>query len=435
MNYQAAIDYLYQLGHETLAMKFGLQNTQILLDAFGNPQNSFLKIQVAGTNGKGSVCAFLGAICRSANVNFGLYTSPHLISITERIKINNLEISETGFARLTKQVSLTAQNLVTNQKLEALPTFFEHLTVIALLAFRKANVKVAILETGLGGRLDATTAAAAEIVGISPISFDHQEYLGESLTQIAAEKAAIIHSAARAVIAPQKPEVLQEILRQCAKVSVVPQIESCHFEINQITDDGRYNATFTTPKNVYPNVRLSLRGQHQLENAALAIVLAENLPAFNIDISPEAIIQGLETAVHAGRLEVWTEEKPQILFDGAHNVAGAAALRNYLKDFVKKPVTIVFSAMRDKDLREIAESLFPVADKLILTRATSLRAAIPADLLKLASKSISSDKIFVIPEVEKALQQARALTSPDGVICLTGSLYLIGEAQNLIRPR
>ena len=191
MDFLRLLDYLYGLGHETLAMKFGLQNTQTLLAAFDNPQHSFLKIQIVGTNGKGSVCAFLDAILLAANIRSGLYTSPHLVSITERIKINGCEISQREFAELVSQVRAAAEHLVNIGRLETLPTFFEQLTVVALLAFRRAEVDVAILETGLGGRLDSTTAAHAEIVGMTSISLDHQEYLGQTLEKISAEKAAV----------------------------------------------------------------------------------------------------------------------------------------------------------------------------------------------------------------------------------------------------
>lgn len=218
-----SLDYLYGLGHETLTMKFGLQNTQILLAALDNPQQSFLKIQIAGTNGKGSVCAFLDAICLASNIKVGLYTSPHLIEITERIKINGREISQTEFAKLTTKVCETSQQLIEASKLETLPTFFEHLTIIALLAFREAGVEVAILETGLGGRLDSTTAADSEIVGITPISLDHQEYLGNSLEEIAAEKAAVVGSKTRAaVVANQELSAMKVIDRKCRERRVKP---------------------------------------------------------------------------------------------------------------------------------------------------------------------------------------------------------------------
>src|SRR6266849_1168840 len=223
MLFDQALSYLLSLGHETLTIKLGLKNTETLLDAVGNPHRQFLAIQIAGTNGKGSVAVTLDSICRAAGIRTGLFTSPHLVSITERIAIDGKSISEPDFARLTLQVKTTAEALVKQGELETLPTFFEHVTAIALLAFRDAKVELAILETGLGGRLDSTTAAGAKIVAITPIAMDHEEYLGHRLAEIAAEKAAIIRPGVTAIIAPQDEEVLDVIMRQCEAFGVVPR--------------------------------------------------------------------------------------------------------------------------------------------------------------------------------------------------------------------
>ncbi|HZH34881.1 MAG TPA: Mur ligase family protein, partial [Pyrinomonadaceae bacterium] len=202
-------------------MKFGLRNTEVLLAALDHPQNDFPKVQIAGTNGKGSVAAFLDSICRRANIRAGLFTSPHLVSITERIRIEGVPVSEEKFAKLTTEVREAAEKLVVEKQLEALPTFFEHLTAIGLLAFARERVGLAILETGLGGRLDSVTAAKAEIVCLTPIDLDHQEFLGNTLSEIAAEKAAIIRPDVRAVVcAPQKPEAARVIRGYCRKNGV-----------------------------------------------------------------------------------------------------------------------------------------------------------------------------------------------------------------------
>src|SRR6266446_336893 len=218
MNFDQALSYLLSLGHETLTIKLGLANTETLLAALGNPHQEFPAVQIAGTNGKGSTAVMLDAICHAAGIRTGLFTSPHLISITERIKIAGEQVSETDFARFTAQVKECAEELVEQGRLETLPTFFEHVTAIALLAFREASVGLAILETGLGGRLDSTTAAGAEIVAITQIAMDHEEYLGNSLARIAAEKAAIIGPGVVAIIAPQTEAVLDVIARRCEAV-------------------------------------------------------------------------------------------------------------------------------------------------------------------------------------------------------------------------
>ncbi|MEP6922841.1 MAG: folylpolyglutamate synthase/dihydrofolate synthase family protein [Pyrinomonadaceae bacterium] len=431
MNFSAALDYLYGLGHETLAMKFGLQNTQILLAAFDNPQQSFLKIQIAGTNGKGSVCAFLNAICQAANLKPGLYTSPHLIRINERIRINDLEISENDFAKLAHKVRETAESLIAAGKLEAQPTFFEHLTVIALLAFREANIDIAILETGLGGRLDSTTAAGAEIVGITPISPDHQEYLGNTLTEIAAEKAAIINSSVRfAASATQDPSVLRIVRGKSRQFGLTLATSAQIIKAQPIENLTNFEVNLKTRSENYSGVLLGLSGKHQLENAALAVTIAEELNNFNFKVSRSAIIHGLESVRHPGRLESWHEYAPPILFDGAHNAAGAKALREFLHEFYSQtPLTIIFGAMRDKDLAQITLEIFPLATNLILTRVDNPRSAALEDLQIFSSNKIDT---HLAKNVTDALQTARVVTPESGLICITGSLYLVGEAQKIL---
>src|SRR3954467_2029355 len=203
MIFDESLSYLLSLGHETLTIKLGLRNTEVLLAALGNPHHSFPAVQIAGTNGKGSTAIMLDSICRAAGIRAGLFTSPHLISITERIKIDGQEMSTDEFARLTTKVRDTALQLVEQNKLETLPTFFEHVTALALLAFREAEIDLAILETGLGGRLDSTTAARAKVVAITQVAMDHEEYLGKTIVEIAGEKAAIIRAGVIAVVGPQ----------------------------------------------------------------------------------------------------------------------------------------------------------------------------------------------------------------------------------------
>jgi dihydrofolate synthase/folylpolyglutamate synthase len=293
-----------------------------------------------------------------------------------------------------------------------------------LLAFAEEKVEMAILETGLGGRLDSTTAAKSEFVCLTPIDLDHQEYLGATIEKIAAEKSAVIHSGVRAVIvSKQKQAALDVILKRCAEIGIKPIANACRFEIAGTTGKGKFIATFRTVNGIYENVCLNLRGRHQLGNAATAIVAAENLKDFSI--SPVAIIKGLEMASHAGRLEF----VENILFDGAHNAAGAAALREFLNEFVKNKITLIFGAMRDKDLSDIASILFPLAENLILTRADNSRSASPEKLREFVPKSFPQVKIFLTETVSEAIKKAREISAPEDLICITGSLYLIGEAR------
>lgn len=424
MNFNQAVEYLLQLGHETLAMKLGLRNTELLLQALGNPERSYLSVQIAGTNGKGSTAVMLDSICRKAVIATGLYTSPHLVSITERIKIDGVEISNDQFARYATTVRHTAEKLIGDKRIDALPTFFEHVTAIALLAFRDAEVKVAILETGLGGRLDSTTAVRSQILAITQIAFDHEEYLGNTLERIAEEKAAIIHPGARVVVVAnhQPPEAIAVIKRRAQDSEVHAAIGECTVKIDETPNDGTYCATFQTPTAVYNRVRLGLAGEHQLDNAAVAIQLAEHL-----GIDNRAICEGIEASRHPGRLELLSANPP-ILLDGAHNVAAMRSLSAHLQRFGRRPLTVVFGAMRDKRGDEMLAILGEISDTLILTKPNNIRSAEPDDLLSSAATQLIKSR--VVSNSREALRAAIDSTPPHGLIVVTGSLYLVGEIRD-----
>ena len=430
MIFEDAVSYLLSLGHETLTIKLGLANTERLLAALGNPQNSFPSVQIAGTNGKGSTAVMLESICREARISVGLFTSPHLISITERIRINGEEIPKAEFARLTEQVKQTADELVRSGELQTLPTFFEHVTAIALLAFREAQVELAILETGLGGRLDSTTAAGAQVVAITPIALDHQDYLGSTLAEIAAEKAAIIRSGVTTIVAPQHVEALEVIKARCDEIGVKARFASAptNVAVAEGSVPGRVCATFETRNDRYENVCLGLRGRHQAINAATTVVLAEGLAERGFDLSRHVILSGLQNAKHPGRLEI-LDGNPPVLFDGAHNPAAARALHDYLEEFIDQPITLLFGAMRDKPLSEIAGILFPLARQVILTELDNPRTATLESLKAAAPSGLDQTSLHEAPSVAEALQIARRVTGADGLILITGSLYLVGAAR------
>jgi dihydrofolate synthase / folylpolyglutamate synthase len=426
--FDEAVRYLLSLGHEILTLKLGLRTSELLLQALGDPHRSYPAVQIAGTNGKGSTAVVLNSICRAAGIKTGLFTSPHLSSVTERVRIHGKEISREAFAKLAVTVRRAAEDLVKTGQLPAPPTFFEQVTAIALLAFRQAAVDVAILETGLGGRLDSTTVARAETIGITPVALDHQDYLGETLEQIAGEKAAIIRSGVTAVIAPQTPVALEVILGHCAEVNVVPRFAATDVTGLSSSSDGRIKATFKTTADTYPNLWLGLRGRHQVINVALAIELAEALRERGFEISRDAIISGVEQARHPGRLEL-IKGRPDILLDGAHNPAGAQALRTYLDEFVRQPLTLVFGAMRDKNLMQMADILFPRAQRLILTEPDSVRAA-GVELLRECAASVAGERITMTePAAQLAMKLALQETGDEGLVCVTGSLYLVGEVR------
>lgn len=431
MDFAEAVRYLYGLGHEVLAMKLGLENVARLLGALGQPHRQFPSVQIAGTNGKGSVAAMLEAICRAAGIKTGLYTSPHLVSITERIRLGGEEIAPDEFAQQAARVRAAAESVARETGVR--PTFFEQVTAIALCAFSQAQVQLAVLETGLGGRLDATTAAGAQTVALTPIDFDHQEHLGSTLEEIAAEKAAIIRPETQSVVVAPQPiaamRVIQERARACG---VIPRVVRDDFTVVGAFDVGRLRVTFATESDRYEDARLSLRGRHQITNAAVAIALAEALRERGFAISRRAIVRGLETAEHAGRLEL-IEARPKILLDGAHNVASARALRAFLDEFVAPPITLVFGAMRDKEIAAMADLLFPVAQSLVLTRPMNPRAATIKSLIAALPQSCDRHCVETAPSASEALKIARASTPDHGLICVTGSLYLVGEVRALIK--
>jgi len=425
VNFAVSERYLLSLGNEVSAMKLGLASMRRLLAELGNPQTKFVKIQIAGTNGKGSVCAFLDAMLRSANLKVGLYTSPHLTSMTERIRVGNKEIDEVTFARLATRVRRASESLVERGDLDAVPTFFEQMTAIALLAFAKAKADVAILETGLGGRLDATTAADAEIAAITRIDRDHEKYLGRSLAKIAAEKAAIIRPSTQfAVLGEQTPSVRQQLQKHC-RDNNVESIEAG--EVVLKSEIG--GVEFTSQRASYRVKKLALLGEHQIENAKVAIALAESLPN-RFKIPRKAIESGLRSAKNPGRLE----RIGRFLLDGAHNPNGIAALANYIHGNIDAPITVIFAVMEDKNSRVMMRELFPLARTIVLTEAANSRSKPYKELLKEMPADVSKERTFVTDSVGSALKVALAADTEADIV-VAGSLYLVGEVRARLSRR
>lgn len=429
MNFAEAEAYLYSLGNEVETMKLGLKNISALLAGLGEPQTKYKKVQVAGTNGKGSVCAFLDSICRAADIRTGLYTSPHLISITERIKIDGVDISEDDFARLATHVREALEALLFDGRLDYRPTFFEQVTAIALLAFADAKVELAIVETGLGGRYDAVTAARAEIAAITRIDLDHQEYLGDTIEEIAAEKAAIIREDSIVVVGEQSDIVLRIVLERCEAVEA--RLQSEIYEPWTVVSEQPDLVWVETYRYKYSEIRLGLAGKHQIENARTAVKAAQALEmdlGFEIE-DTHAIVDGLEQARHPGRLEYIGP----FLLDGAHNPGGAAALADFLdQNYAERPVTLLFGTLGDKAITEIAEILWPRAEKVILTRPLNSRAMTADELAAFAPASMEAQRIIKTDNVNAAIEKAREITPSDGLILVTGSLYLVGEVRRTI---
>ncbi len=434
MNFAEAEKYLISLGNEVETMKLGLDNIRALLTALGDPQTNYLKVQIAGTNGKGSVCAFLDSICREAGIRTGLFTSPHLISITERIRIAGNDVSEEEFAALATHVRTTSERLVSEGKLATVPTYFEQVTAMALLAFAENKVELGILETGLGGRFDATTAANAEVAAITPISLDHQEYLGNTLSEIAAEKAAIIRPDSVVIVAPQASAAKRAIEGHCRQIDVEPHLVTAEVSRtkrpNDENDDGVFNTgriQIRTARATYVDVVLGLWGEHQWMNAGVAVELAETLRDLGFRIGSEQIREGLRIAKHPGRLEY----VGVFLLDGAHNAAGAEALKEFLTVYNDRPITLIFGAMRDKDIGKIANILFPLATTIIFTKACNSRSIEPADLVEYLPDGFDKNEVVVADSLEHAITLA-PYRSLQGQIVVTGSLYLVGEVKRIL---
>ncbi len=436
MNFPEAVNYLYSLGHEMLAMKLGLESVSTLAKAFDDPQQKFPAVHIAGTNGKGSTAAMTESIARAAGLRTALYTSPHLVSITERVSVDGEEIPEREFSRLATRVRAASEQLVEEKVLEALPTFFEQTTMIAYLYFAERQVDLAVLEVGLGGRLDATNICQPVVTAITPVDFDHQQILGNTLAEIAGEKAGIIKPGVPVVLAPQAAEARAAIERRCAElnaplISIAEAMDRMRVSSAGDRDDvwsiGYFRLQYRSPRDQY-DALVNLRGRHQMINAVTAIHIAEQLGEEGFPITRDAVLYGLGHVEWPGRLEMAAVGEPArpLLLDGAHNAAGAHVLRDFLREHcASRPITLIFGAMADKTIAGMADVIFPLAERIIVTKVNNPRAASPQTIAEVAAAL--GRGVVSIDGVEGALAEALRVTPPDGLICACGSLFLVGE--------
>lgn len=423
MNFREATLYLNSL--QLFGIKFGLDNIRIILNALNNPHDSFDSILVAGTNGKGSVCAFLTRVVSLHGYKVGLYTSPHLVSVRERIRVNDRLISEKDFANLTFLLKKKIDELVAAGELLTPPTYFEFLTALAFTYFAQQKIDLGIIEVGLGGRFDATNILQPLCSVITSIALDHEKYLGSSLVQVAGEKGGIIKSGRPVITAVTAPEAIQTLQRKAA-AAAAPFIKVLEQKDNlRALDRKGFKIRF---KLIWQGEEYtftpSLLGGHQGLNAACALVTANVLARIWRPLKREKIVAGLETTTWEGRLEILSEA-PLFIIDGAHNVSGARALREFMDEFLPPPDVLIFACMRDKRISEIAEILFPPARKIILTRFPYHRSAFPQEIYQKVTSY--QEKTIMVPEVFQALQAARKIVPPQGTIIAAGSLYLVGE--------
>ena len=426
MGYAESIEYLYSIGNEILSMKQGLDAIRELCRELGNPQERFPAIHIAGTNGKGSTAAMVESILRAAGVKTGLFISPHLVSITERIQAGADKIPPDDFARLASCVRAAGERLHREGRLKTIPTFFEQVTAIGYLWLAEQQVELAVIEVGMGGRLDATNICHPVVCAITPVGLDHQQYLGSTIAAIAGEKAGIIKPGIPVVVAAQQPAA-EEVLRSRAAVLAAPLIAGrVGAEFVDCSADLRSRVDFHSPFGRF-TAELALRGDHQLINAATAVTIVDQLRNIGWVIDLDAVISGLERTCWPGRLDLRVDPtRAPLLIDGAHNIDGVEALCTFLIKYCHpRPLTLVFGAMRDKDLAAITKRLFPLFAKVILTGINSPRTLDPNEI----DTTLAVERVACARE---ALVLAAQQTSPGGLVVVAGSLYLAGEVIALL---
>jgi len=405
-----AIDFLFSL--ERFGMKFGLANIAALCAALGHPEAAFPSVIIAGTNGKGSVTAMVDTAVRAAGHRCARYTSPHLVRIEERFVIDGREIETATLEAAAQLVKRSAEDLVAKGALETLPTFFECTTAVAFVLFRDAKVDLAVLEVGLGGRLDATNIVSPIAAAIVSIDLDHEAQLGSSLASVAAEKAGVIKPGIPVVCGPLPPEALAVIEDVCA---------TRHARLMRTDQDARIASRLAA-------IPLALHGEHQLANAAVALQLLDVIdedPTLRLRITADAMRTGLSTAAWPGRLERFVVDNCTVVIDAAHNPAGARALATYLRQTAPEGVTLVFGAMHDKDIRGMLSTLIPVARAVVCTTPPHPRAAAAEEVARIA-RTLSSH----VEAIADPVAAVRHACREGGTVVVAGSIFLIGPLRD-----
>jgi dihydrofolate synthase/folylpolyglutamate synthase len=439
MSYAAALDHLNAMAPELFTRpgqprrKFSLDQIRILLEALGNPQSSFSSVLIAGTNGKGSTAATLACILTEAGIRTGLYTSPHLERVNERIRIGRALIGDDDFARHFFRVHDTAEELVKAGSLPQFPSFFECLTALAFVYFAEAGVEIVVLEVGMGGRLDATNVVNPLLSVITDISLDHMEWLGPTIADIASEKAGIMRPGGTLVTLPQHPEASRVMGEMAAELDV-RGISAVPYMPAMTSPAGR-----PYPVEILGSVvelASPLLGAHQRRNVALAVAAAVELRRHHgLPVTPEAIAAGVRSTNWPGRLERIQTGDLEWILDVAHNPAGAWALRAGLRDALgpadARPLTLVFACLRDKPLVELAQILFPLFEQVVFPPIHSPRAT-PVEELLAAARSTGTPAIVADSVSEALFHASIKCHGGSGIGVVSGSIYLVGEARTLL---
>jgi dihydrofolate synthase / folylpolyglutamate synthase len=441
MTYNEAVQYLLSLGLELAAprqarvQKFDLENIRTLARQLGEPQRKFASVHIAGTNGKGSTAAMVERILRESGLKTGLYISPHLERINERIQLAGQEISDQDFAESFNEVHRWIERLLASGELAAHPTYFECLTAMALETFARHKVDLAVLEVGMGGRLDATNIVVPEVAVITQIDYDHENYLGHSIEQIAGEKAAIMKPGVPVVLAIGRPRARVVAERHAAEVSS-PVIEiDRDFRLENVREiDGRYSATaLHVESGERFQVAPALAGRFQLRNALTAVAAVRVLAQRGFAVTRESIERGLAEVRWPVRLEK-IGERPAVYLDGSHNPAGARELIDFWEHrFANRRIVLIYGAMRDKAVDEVCGLLFPRAAKVILTEPRQKRAVAVKALAAMTGHL--AREFDTVADPVQAVKRALEATGPDDVIFITGSLYLAGDLRPFLRER
>jgi dihydrofolate synthase/folylpolyglutamate synthase len=435
VSYAQAVQRLLWLGHEGRSLKWDLENVRRVLERLGHPEREYPSVHIAGTNGKGSVAAMLESILRAAGYRTGLYTSPHLERMNERIAVGGRAIADKDFAVTFNAVAGAIEALLAENALPHHPSYFETLTAMGFRHFAQAGVEAAVVEVGLGGRLDATNVLTPEVTVITAVDFDHERYLGHSVEKIAAEKAGILKPGVPVVNAASHA-VARQVIDARARAVGAPVVDAAAYRAEDVKnrDFGRYEFTLREPEGFTLRLAPSLRGAFQIENALAAAAAAHELARCGWKIRAEAIADGIAAAHWPGRMEL-VRRKPLVFLDGAHNPAGARQVaRFWAEHLAERRIHLVYGTVRDKAVEEVADLLFPPAATVVVTRPGTPRAASPEILARLARAANSN--VIVEPDPAQALARALDAAGPHDAVFVTGSLFLVGDCrQALARPR
>lgn len=429
-NYNDTVSYLYSL--QKYGIKLGLENIKKLMSILGEPHESFYSIHIAGTNGKGSTATIIASILKESGFKVGLYTSPHLVSFTERIRINNHPIAESDVIEFASDIRKYIS------RIEIKPTFFEFVTAMAFYYFACKNVEWVVVETGMGGRFDATNVILPDVSVITNISIDHCEFLGWSISDIAFEKAGIIKPKVPVVTASRLPEVIKQLSDIASNHESEIHIYDKDFKSLLLSMDDKNIIFDYSGYRSYKNLSMPLTGKHQLYNASLAIRTYEILRQKGVSISENSIYRGLSNVNLEGRLE-WVSQTPPIILDGAHNPEAANTLTDSIKElFPDKKIILIIGIMKDKDIEGILKPLLQIAEIVILTKPKYERAALPERLkehiinLKKAGINYNPFSIAITNTVAEAIDLAKTQWQKDSIILVTGSFYTAGEVKELL---